>query len=93
MILGMLADQPVHLPTVDTVLRPPTGEPHPLTGNGALRVESYCQRQEAQGFSQEAAQLISKSLRTGTRAAYNSAWNKFPIAGVKAGKLMRVRPL
>ena len=40
-------------------------------------MESFRRQQEARGISQQSANLISKSWRTGTRAAYNSTWNKW----------------
>ena len=42
-----------------------------------IGMESFRRQQEARGISQQSANLILKSWRTGTRAAYNSAWNKW----------------
>ncbi len=40
-------------------------------------MEDFSRQQEARGLSRQSTKLISKSWRSGTRSAYNSAWNKW----------------
>ena len=54
--------------------QPPVGGEQLPPASG---MESFRRQQEARGISQQSANLISKSWRTGTRTAYNSAWNKW----------------
>ena len=58
----------------------PGGEEPPFDRTRAAQVsglEAFRERRVAQGFSEEAAALLEKSWRKGTRTAYSSAWRKW----------------
>ena len=52
---------------------PPAAERNNVPGG----METYRQRQRANGISEESAELLTKSWRTGTRVAYSCAWQKW----------------
>ena len=88
-LLELLVDFPLILPRLPMLLLDPFGKPHPLMATGS-RLETIRHRQQAEGISSEASQLLAAGWSRGTNSTYECAWSLRGdgIAGALNGKLI-----
>ena len=75
LLLEMLIQKPILLPTFPNMLTSPTGFPHPLTTSKSRHL-ALGEHTGANSLSREAATLHSQSWRPGTRAALQECLGK-----------------
>ena len=77
MLLRMLIEQPVLIPSSHLLLTASDGAPHPMCLNQRLVLASLRGSGKGPELSADARDLVDKARSSGTTRAYKSGWKKF----------------